>query len=211
MCMKKTLMSIVSAVLLTVGFGAQGTFAEKVEQPNNPKLEAEIAQLEAELFEDNKVGVALDDVGHIILDRKGNTVVGKVTKKHKDGSSVTNVFDSNDNKIFIDQKYKKGTILLITFDGDQIIKVKKNNLSVANKVIGQKYNKKVDVFTYKITKVKGNNVYGKAISDISKKNKGVVLSKKQFRKGKVSKGDKVLVTFAKGSQDDIKKVQKLKY
>lgn len=205
--MKKLFVGFVSAIVLTTGFGAS-SHAENVKPINNPKLEAEIAQLQAELYEENKVGIARDDVGYIVLDTVGNTVVTKVTKEFTCGSNVVNVFDKKDT-IFIDQRYKKGTILLVTFDGDQIVKVKKNDKNVANKVIGQKIVKKTPVFTYKIGKTKGKSVTATAMADFSPENKTLKL-KKNSVKGGLKKGDVVLVKFSQYYGDEIKSIKKVK-
>lgn len=213
--MKKLMVSLVASLTLFLGVNINVSKAENVKPVNNPKMEAEIAQLQAELFVDEIVKVKKAH-GFIVLDQKEKanrtTVVAKITKVNSRYTFVTNIFNNKDT-IVLDKNDAKGLkvggIVLVTFNQDDVEKVKKNTLNIENKVIGQKINKKVDVFTYKIGAIDGNLIFGQAISDYSTENTSVVLDKKQF-KDTVKKGDIVLVTFAHGIGDDIKSVRKLK-
>lgn len=65
-------------------------------------------------------------------------------RKDKYGVMVcTNVFDKLDLSVLTEKQAKGvkiGDILLITYKGDHVIKVKKNDLKIGNKIDGQKIN-----------------------------------------------------------------------
>ena len=165
-----------------------------------------------------------DSNGFIVLDQKEKanhtTIVAKAVSaddfgfEMEDGEVIVqNVFDYADFVVLTKEEAKGveiGSIQLVTFDGDNVKEVKKNDLFVANKVFGQKFNQELDVFTYVVTDIDGHNVYGNAISDYMKDNMGIFLYKHDDLNGDVEVGDNILVAFTKDTTDDIVSVEKIK-
>jgi hypothetical protein len=87
-----------------------------------------------------KVGVKIVH-DHTVLDQKEKvgrtTIVAKVEDNDgdKDGYVMArNLFDYNDNVSIDRDNYKKGDVLLVTFNGDVVENVKENDLSVVRDV-----------------------------------------------------------------------------
>lgn len=77
---------------------------------------------------------------HIVLKQKEKeghtTIIASVQDNDNDNDGyiiVKNLYDKNDNVAIEKENYKKGDILLITFNGDLVSLVKKNNLNIGGK------------------------------------------------------------------------------
>lgn len=79
--------------------------------------------------------------GYMVLEdnsKSDSTIVAKITgTEGKDYNNAVNVYDKKDT-IVLDKGFKKGDIVLITFNGDDVVKVEKNELNIGDKVEGQK-------------------------------------------------------------------------
>lgn len=127
-------MKKIKSILATVfGIGVltgSALLGANIGENHSNEVKAEVPHVEV-------INLTQDDSGWTVLDMEGNVVVTEVVSDNNTGSDVVNVFDKEDD-LFLDETYPKGTILLVEFDGDQIVSVKKNDLNIANKVIGQK-------------------------------------------------------------------------